>query len=62
MSIKISNNKSKMPEGLKLASKICTYLFEQQYRELDYMSSEEIETLRKAGNILIKASNRTIGK
>ena len=35
MGIRITNSKSKMPEALKLASHIATYLFEQKYDELE---------------------------
>lgn len=59
MSIRVTNPKSKMPEGLKLMSKICTYLFEQEYGECKYMKDSEIEALRKASKALSRASNRT---
>lgn len=48
-----------MPEGLKLMSKICTYLFEEEERECKYMRASEIEALRKAMKALARASNRT---
>lgn len=59
MGIKITNNKSKMPRALRLASSISSYLFEEQYRECDYMLKSEIEALKKASNALIRASNRS---
>ena len=59
MSIRITNPKSKMPEGLKLMSKIGTYLFEEEGRECKYMRASEIEALRKAMKALSRASNRT---
>ena len=59
MSIRVTNPKSKMPEGLKLMSKIGTYLFEQEYGECKYMRDSEIEALRKASKALSRASNRT---
>lgn len=62
MGIKITNNKSKMPRALKLASSITSYLFEEQYEECKYMRASEIEALRKASNALIRASNRTTKK
>ena len=58
MGISITNPKSKMPEGLKLMSKICTYLFEQEYGECKYMKDSEIEALRKASRALSRASDR----
>ena len=59
MSIRITNPKSKMPEGLKLMSKIGTYLFEEEGRECKYMRASEIEALRRAMKALSRASNRT---
>ena len=59
MSIRITNTKSKMPEGLKLMSKIGTYLFDEEERECKYMRASEIEALRKAMKALSRASNRT---
>ena len=59
MSIRITNPKSKMPEGLKLMSKIGTYLFDEEGRECKYMRASEIEALRKAMKALSRASKRT---
>ena len=59
MSIRITNPKSKMPQGLKLMSKIGTYLFDEEGRECKYMRASEIEALRKAMKALSRASNRT---
>lgn len=58
-SIRITNPKSKMPRALKLASSITSYLFEEEYRECEYMKPSEIEALRKACNALGRASNRS---
>lgn len=60
MSIRVTNPKSKMPEGLKLMSKIGTYLFEEEGRECKYMRASEIEALRKAMKALSRASDRTL--
>ena len=62
MGIKITNNVSKMPEALKLASHISSFLFEQEYGECQHMSLAEIESVRKASRALIRASNRTCKK
>lgn len=59
MGIRVTNPKFKMPEGLKLMSKIGTYLFEEEGRECKYMRASEIEALRKAMRALSRASNRT---
>lgn len=59
MGITITNNKSKMPRALKLASAISSYLFEEEYEECKYMKDSEKEALRKASKALVRASNRT---
>lgn len=59
MSIKITNSKSKMPEALKLVSHISTFLFEEEYGELEYMKASEIEAVKKASRALQRASART---
>jgi hypothetical protein len=48
-----------MPEGLKLMSKIGTYLFDEENGECKYMRDSEIDALRKAMRALSRASNRT---
>ena len=62
MSIHVTNSKSKMPEALKLASKIISFLFEEQYGECKYMRESEVEALRKASRVLQRASARTAKK
>lgn len=59
MSIRITNPKSKMPRGLKLAGQITTYLFEEGNGECDYMKDSEVEALRKAIKAITSASART---
>ena len=59
MGIRVTNSKSKMPRALKLASAIASYLFEEEYQEMQYMRPSEIEVVRKASKALIRASNRT---
>ena len=59
MGIRVTNSKSKMPRALKLASAIASYLFEEEYQEMQYMRPSEIEAVRKASKALIRASNRT---
>ncbi|MCR5044785.1 MAG: hypothetical protein K6A93_11780 [Bacteroidaceae bacterium] len=51
MGIRITG-KTKMPQGMKLASKIASYLFEQQYGELRHVSASDIEVLRSTVKIL----------
>lgn len=59
MGIKITNNKSKMPRALKLASSIVSYLFEEECGECKFMKASEVEALRKAAKALGRASDRT---
>jgi len=54
MGIRITNKNAKCPQGNKLASKIMSYLFEQQYGELKNMTASEIETISKAAKILAR--------
>lgn len=62
MGITITNNKSKMPRALKLASAISSYLFEEECRECKYLKSSEIESIKKALRTLCRASARTTKK
>ena len=48
-----------MPEALRLASHIASYLFEQEYGECKYMKPSEVEALRKAQNAIGRASKRS---
>ena len=50
--IRISTKNAKCPLGNKLSSKIVSYLFEQEYGECRNYSPSEIDTIRKAANIL----------
>ena len=58
MSITISRKNTKMPEAVKLASKIASYLFEQEYGEMKYMKDSEKELLRKANRMLLRVDKR----
>ena len=59
MGIRITNPKSKMPNALKIASHISSFLFEQQYGECKYMRESEIEVLRKANRAIGRAAARS---
>lgn len=58
MSVSISRKNTKMPEAIKLASKISSYLFEQEYEEMRYMKDSEKELLRKANRMLLRVDKR----
>lgn len=59
MGINIKIPKTKTPEGLKLACKISSYLFEEEGGELSYMLSDEIEAVKKASKVLQEVAART---
>lgn len=52
MGVTITSKKAKYPKGMKLASKIASYLFEEQYGELVQMSWKDLEVLKEACLIL----------
>ena len=52
MGIRITSKNAKYPNGMKIASKIASYLFEEQYGEIENMPESEKEILRKACKIL----------
>jgi hypothetical protein len=52
MGIRITGGKLK--EGCKLGSKIASYLFEQEYGELQQLTESERTIIRKAASILCK--------
>ena len=58
MSITISRKNTKTPEAVKLASKIASYLFEQECGEMKYMKDSEKELLRKANRMLLRVDKR----
>lgn len=55
MGIRITSKNAKYPKGIKIASEIASYLFEEQYGEIEYMPESEKETLKKACKILQKS-------
>ena len=60
--IKILSKGSKMPRALKLLSSISSYLFEEEFRECQYMKTSEIEALRKAAKAISRAHDRCMKK
>ena len=59
MGINVKIPKTKTPDGLKLACRISSYLFEEEGGELSYMLPNEIEAIRKASKVLQEVAART---
>ena len=55
MGIRITNKNAKYPNGMKIASAIASYIFEEQYGEIEYMPESEKEILKEACKILQKS-------
>ena len=55
MGIRITNKNAKYPKGIKIASAIASYIFEEQCGEIECMPESEKEILRKACKILQKS-------
>lgn len=55
MGIRITNKNAKYPKGIKIASAMASYMFEEQYGEIEYMPESEKEILKKACKILQKS-------
>ena len=55
MGIRFTSKNAKYPRGIKIASEIASYLFEEQYGEIEYLPESENEILKKACKILQKA-------
>lgn len=49
---------SKETRARKLAKNIASYIFEEEYDELQSVSSKDIEILRSAISVLIKIPNK----
>ena len=60
MGINVKIPKTKTPDGLKLACRISSYLFEEEGGELSYMLPNEIEAIRKASKVLQEVAARTV--
>lgn len=58
MAIHFHNTKTKMPEALKLSAQIATFMFEQKYGELEYLTERDISLIRRAGEMLAKRANQ----
>lgn len=54
MGVIITSKNAKYPRGMKLASKIVSYLFEEQYGEIEQMPKKDREILKEACLILQK--------
>lgn len=57
MSIRIIQ-KTRTPKALALASRIASYLFEEQYGECECMKKSEVENLHKVTRMLQRVAKR----
>lgn len=58
--ISVTSSKSKMPHTLKLVSAISSYLFEEEFDEMQYLKESEIKSLKSiCRKLLMRASKNT---
>lgn len=49
-----------MPKAIKLGSSIASYIFEEQYGEMKFMSKEEKDIVKQASKILLERASKTV--
>lgn len=49
---------TRLPESVKLASKIASFCFEQECGELEFFSDAQKKKLRDAQNVLMKVASK----
>jgi hypothetical protein len=62
MAIHFHNSKTRLPEALKLSASIATYMFEQEYGEMEFLTETDKKLLKRAGEMLAKKANKWIKK
>ena len=60
--INVSIKGTRLPESMKLASKIASFCFEQQYGELEFFTDAQKKKLRDAQNTLMKVASKYVKK
>ena len=48
-----------MPRAMKLGSAIASYIFEEQYREMELMSEKERDIVKQAAKVLLERASKT---
>ena len=60
--INVSIKGTRLPESMKLASKIASFCFEQQYGELEFFTDTQKKKLKDAQNTLMKIASKYVKK
>ncbi len=60
--INVSIKGTRLPESVKLASKIASFCFEQEYGELEFFTDAQKKKLRDAQNTLMKVASKYVKK
>jgi len=60
--INVSIKGTRLPESVKLASKIASFCFEQQYGELEFFTDAQKKKLKDAQNTLMKVASKYVKK
>lgn len=60
--INVSIKSTRLPESVKLASKIASFCFEQQYGELEFFTDAQKKKLKDAQNTLMKVASKYVKK
>lgn len=60
--INVSIKGTRLPESMKLASKIASFCFEQEYGELEFFTDAQKKKLKDAQNTLMKVASKYVKK
>ena len=58
MGIHVTIPSTRLPESVKLASKIASFCFEQEYGELEYYTDAQKKKIRDAQAVLMKVASK----
>lgn len=56
--INVTITGTKLPESVKLASRIASFCFEQEYGEMEYFTDAQKKKIRDVQNMLMKLANK----
>lgn len=62
MGIHVTIPSTRLPESVKLASKIATFCFEQECGELEYYTDAQKKKIRDAQAVLMKVASKYVKK
>ena len=60
--INVTIKGTRLPESVKLANKIASFCFEQEYGELEYYTDAQKKKLRDAQQVLMRMASKFIRK